>query len=430
MYLYHLTLQKPTAITHVISGNFSAPKAKEVIVVRGKILELLRIESEVGRLVSVFSIDVFGIIRSICPFRLTGGNRDYIIVGSDSGKISILEFDNDKNLFRKVHEETFGRSGCRRIVPGQFLAVDPRGRAVMIGAIEKQKFVYILNRDSAAKLTISSPLEAHKSRTICFSVVGVDVGFDNPIFACIEVDYGKNESVPVEELPKTLTFYELDLGLNHVVRKWNDAIDPSSNMLIQVPGGTDGPGGVLVCAENFIYWKNSDHEDIHAAVPKRSDMDESVNIMIVSHTIFQRRDKNNNFFFFFIIQSEYGDLYKLELNYSGKNVTEMKIKYFDTVPVANSLAIIRPASLFVAAETGNHMLYQLTAIGDDSDDDMEIENSFTSNLEVFRPRKLKNLELVEQLESLTPIISLQVKDITKEFSPQIYSIWIWCFIKS
>ena len=33
----------------------------------------------------------------------------------------------------QVHQETFGKSGCRRIVPGQFLAVDPKGRAVMIG---------------------------------------------------------------------------------------------------------------------------------------------------------------------------------------------------------------------------------------------------------------------------------------------------------
>ena len=32
-----------------------------------------------------------------------------------------------------MHQETFGKSGCRRIVPGQFLAVDPKGRAVMIG---------------------------------------------------------------------------------------------------------------------------------------------------------------------------------------------------------------------------------------------------------------------------------------------------------
>jgi Mono-functional DNA-alkylating methyl methanesulfonate N-term len=41
----------------------------------------------------------------------------------------------------QVHQETFGKSGCRRIVPGEYLAVDPKGRACMIGAVEKQKLV-------------------------------------------------------------------------------------------------------------------------------------------------------------------------------------------------------------------------------------------------------------------------------------------------
>ena len=57
---------------------------------------------------------------------------DYIVVGSDSGRIVILEYRPAKNEFHKVHEETFGKSGCRRIVPGQMLAADPKGRAVMI----------------------------------------------------------------------------------------------------------------------------------------------------------------------------------------------------------------------------------------------------------------------------------------------------------
>ena len=91
---------------------------------------------------------------------LTGGSRDYVVVGSDSGKIVIVEYSAEKGCFEKVHAETYGKTGCRRIVPGQFVATDPRGRAVMIGAIEKQKLVYILNRDTAARLTISSPLEA------------------------------------------------------------------------------------------------------------------------------------------------------------------------------------------------------------------------------------------------------------------------------
>lgn len=57
------------------------------------------------------------------------------MVGSDSGRIVILEYNPNKNMFDKVHQETFGKSGCRRIVPGQYLAIDPKGRAVMVGKL-------------------------------------------------------------------------------------------------------------------------------------------------------------------------------------------------------------------------------------------------------------------------------------------------------
>ena len=63
---------------------------------------------------------------------------------------------------------------------------------VGVGAVEKQKLVYILNRDPQARLTISSPLEAHKSNTLVYHMVGVDVGFENPTFACLEIDYEVN----------------------------------------------------------------------------------------------------------------------------------------------------------------------------------------------------------------------------------------------
>jgi splicing factor 3B subunit 3 len=55
-----------------------------------------------------------------------------------------------------------GESGAQCIVPGQYLATDPKGRSVMILAMEKAKLFYILNRDAAANLTISSPLKVHK----------------------------------------------------------------------------------------------------------------------------------------------------------------------------------------------------------------------------------------------------------------------------
>jgi splicing factor 3B subunit 3 len=71
-----------------------------------------------------------------------------LVIGSDSGRIVILDYDVEGKRFVKIHQETFGKTGARRIVPGEYVASDPKGRAIMIGACEKQKFVYIMNRDS------------------------------------------------------------------------------------------------------------------------------------------------------------------------------------------------------------------------------------------------------------------------------------------
>lgn len=69
----------------------------------------------------------------------------------------------------------------------------------MVSAMEKAKLVYILNRDAAANLTISSPLEAHKNAAIIHNIVGLDVGFENPMFAALEVDYTESDQDPTGE---------------------------------------------------------------------------------------------------------------------------------------------------------------------------------------------------------------------------------------
>ena len=68
----------------------------------------------------------------------------------------------------------------------------------------------------------------------------------------------------------SLTYYELDLGLNHVVRKYTEPLEEHANFLITVPGGNDGPSGVLICSENYITYKNvGDQPDIRCPIPRR-----------------------------------------------------------------------------------------------------------------------------------------------------------------
>lgn len=135
--MYSLTLNQATAINNSVYGNFSAPKQHEIVVSKGKILEMLRPDENTGKLSVVYRSEVFGLIRKIVPFRLLGMQKDFLVLGSDSGRIVILEYDNEHNRFVKIHQETFGKTGSRRIVPGEYVAVDPKGRAIMIGAVEK-----------------------------------------------------------------------------------------------------------------------------------------------------------------------------------------------------------------------------------------------------------------------------------------------------
>uniref|UniRef100_A0A915JI41 Splicing factor 3B subunit 3 n=1 Tax=Romanomermis culicivorax TaxID=13658 RepID=A0A915JI41_ROMCU len=424
MYLYNLTLQRSTAIHNAVLGNFSGTKQQEICVSRGHILEILRPDPNTGKVHTILSHDVFSIIRSLTSFRLTGGVKDYIVVGSDSGRLVILEYNAGKNIFEKIHQETFGKSGCRRIVPGEFLATDPKGRAIMIGACEKQKLVYIMNRDASARLTISSPLEAHKSQTICFCIAGVDVGFENPMFACLEVDYEECDNDPTgdaaQKAQQTLTFYELDLGLNHVVRKYAEPLEDYGNHLISVPGGADGPSGVLICSENYIVYKNlGDQPDIRCPIPRRrNDLDDPERGILI---VCSATHKTKNMFFF-LVQTEQGDIFKITLETDDDIVTEIKIKYFDTVPVANSMCVMKTGFLFVASEFGNHYLYQIARLGDDDD-----EPEFSSKIPLdegdtffFAPRPLTNLVLVDECESLSPIMTCQIADLANEDTSQIY----------
>jgi len=59
------------------------------------------------------------------------------------------------------------------------------------------------------------------------------------------------------------------------------------------------------------------------------------------------------------VQSEYGDLYKISLEYDGEVVNEVKVKYFDTVQVSVCLAVLKTGFMFVGAESGNQYIFFL-----------------------------------------------------------------------
>ncbi|CAM9302661.1 unnamed protein product [Scytosiphon promiscuus] len=435
MHVLSLNLQRGGGINASAYGNFSGTKkTEEIMVARGSMLELLRIDPDTDKLVSILQQPAFCVVRSLIAFRLTSTHKDYCVVGTDAGKVTILEFLPETTELKAVHIETFGKTGCRRIVPGQYLAADPQGRAFMISAVEKQKLVYVLNRDTASRLAISSPLEAHKSHAIIFHTCGVDVGFDNPIFAVIELDYSEADQDSTGEeaanTEKQLVYYQLDLGLNHVTRLWSDPISRGASLLLPVPGGEAGPSGVLVCGENWVAYKHQDHPEVRAPLPRRKTMPTGRGLLVTSGTLHQQPG-----LFFHLIQSELGDLYKVSLvvNAEQTEVTDISIEVFDTIPVANSLQITKKGKLFCASEFSNHMMFHFHKMGGEEGAvvatqcaDPELDDSSESAAQVaptFTPSAtLKNLWGLDEVESLAPLTDMLVGDLAREDTPQMYTL--------
>ena len=152
-----------------------------------------------------------------------------------------------------------------------------------------------------------------------------------------------------------LTFYELDLGLNHVVRKYSEALHEHANFLISVPGGNDGPSGVIVCSENYVTYKNlGDQPDIRCPIPRRrNDLDDPERGMILVSSAAHK----TKHMFFFLVQTEQGDVFKLTLETDDDMVTEIKLKYFDTVPAAAAMNVLKTGFLFVGAEFGESFIF-------------------------------------------------------------------------
>ncbi|POV96151.1 hypothetical protein PSHT_15307 [Puccinia striiformis] len=77
----------------------------------------MRPDSSTVKLSSIINTNVFGTTHSLTLFRPTGATQDYIILGSDSGRVLVLKFNPSTNSLIKLHQETCGKSVAGGLYP-------------------------------------------------------------------------------------------------------------------------------------------------------------------------------------------------------------------------------------------------------------------------------------------------------------------------
>ena len=451
--LYHLPVQSASSLPLHVCGSFTRPAAQELCVLHGSsTLAIYRPDDATGRLELVSTINVLGEVLTLTSFRLLGGGLDYVAVTGDSGYLSILAFDDKQRQLVRVHNELLGKTGMRRGTASQYVCVEAKGRAIMCAALERAKLTFIINRQqptsgsgssgsstsgtaaAAASLTISSPLEAHRSNQLTLSLASVDVGYDNPLFVALEIEYGADdERSSGDATQKQLAYYELDLGLNHVTRKHSELVDPAAHSLLTVPGPADGPGGLLILCESYVIYHPFDplfslpaasanspfpylsSRSLRTYFPRRHGLDVNLGLLTICHASHIQRG-----LIFFLLQSEHGDLYKLTMagGDEGRPVTNVYVSYFDSIPPATSLSVLRSGYLFAGSESGWHGLYQLVGLGNADDDPDWVcsdcgatEDALQGSVLFFHARGApRNLSEADRLDGLHPIMDMRVSD--------------------
>lgn len=400
LYLYNLTLKSPSLTAKSIVGQFSGKKkSQELVLATSTTIEVYKPNAETGKVEKIKQQNVFGIVQDIEKIRLVGTQKDLLVITSDSGNIVVAEYNEETCKFIPVVQEPHSKNGLGRLTPGEYLCVDPQNRAVMLGAIERNKLVYKVEMEnSEGLLQLSSPLDISSKNHLTLALCALDTNYENPLWAAIEVDYKEFEDklYDPKESPLLLNYYELDQGLNHVVQKRSkEELPASANLLIPLPGHV---GGVLICCNSYlIYEKGSSR--IFLQLPRRAN---SLETIIVNHFVHTLKKKD----FFILVQSTLGDLFKITVDCKNDVVEEISVTYFDSIPVCNSFTVLKSGFLFANTANNNKLFYQFEKLGE-TDETTITSVSSCEQLESplpFQPQGLQNLALVDIMESLTPLV--------------------------
>lgn len=79
MFMYALTVQPPSSVTQAVLGQFAGTKEQQIVTASGSRLTLHRPDPSQGKIFTVLTHDVFGIIRTLAAFRLAGSSKGIAI---------------------------------------------------------------------------------------------------------------------------------------------------------------------------------------------------------------------------------------------------------------------------------------------------------------------------------------------------------------
>ena len=431
MDLYSLTLSNPSSITSLTTGNFITKNSQELIIIRGSQILQIFSQNKKNLLSKKIEISTFAQIRKISKFRPLGNKTDFLILTSDSGKLTILSFyiKNEKIEYKILISQIITKTGCRRISQGYYLASDPKGRALLLASTEKNKIAFLTKRENLDDFAISSPIEANLENLICFDIVGIDIGYENPFFVSLEVNYGdqydKHSILNTGVIKKKMVFYEIDLGLNSILKKKEIFVNNNSLKILNLNKEKNRDACFFLVCKNeiFLYDTKGTVLDqifilrrIDRVLKKKNDLE------FINYCFFKHKK-----YIFYLLQNNLGDIFKLNLNLDNK----IEFNYLCTSKIATKMCLLKTGYLFIAIENDNHEFYAVKNLESVQETQFKPSHSENSQKQILKtpkiyiPLKINNfpgLEKVQEMENLSGLVNIKYLDLQQDTIGKYYSI--------
>ncbi|XP_028966942.1 DNA damage-binding protein 1 [Galendromus occidentalis] len=332
-YNYIVTAHKPTAVTGCLTGNFTTPTDRNLIVAKNTRLEILTITEE--GLKPIKEVNIYGRISVMKKFRYPNESKDLLFFLTDKYNVAILEFSAESSENFEVITRSHGCVSdpyARPSEAGNLVVVDqPKARVIALRLYDGLLKMIPLNREAKELRSYNIRVEEAQITDMCF----LSSSSSDPVLAIV---YEEQQTRHMKTHVIALRDKELMKG------PWGQRnLDLEADMLIPVEDTETGV--IIVGGETIVYHYGQDYICIQPSFLRTTKI-----------SCYCRIDNNR-----FILGGICGRLFILTLRRENKKVVSHSLDLLGSVSIPECLSYLDNGVVFVGSRLGDSQLIRMHA---------------------------------------------------------------------
>eukprot|EP00743_Colponemidia_sp_Colp-15_P005247 GILK01005646.1.p1 GENE.GILK01005646.1~~GILK01005646.1.p1 ORF type:complete len:1143 (+),score=205.41 GILK01005646.1:93-3431(+) len=362
---YVVTAQKPTSVSHSLTGNFTGPNELNLIIAKSTRIEIYRMGPE--GLQPILDVGIYGRISTLRLFRPEGEPQDLLFVSTERYKFCVLAYDSRSGeIITRANGDVQDRIG-RPSENGQIGIIDPQCRLFGLHLYDGLFKVIPVDAKNQLKEAFNIRLEELMVLDIVFLH-----GCAKPTICVLHQDPKEARHVKTYEvLLKEKMFGEGPWYQNNV--------EGGASLLIPLPLPL---GGVIIIGEQTISYHSGTNF-------------KSIGMKTTNIKTFGFVDPNGSRI---LLGDIFGALYVLVLQHDESKVLGLTLELLGETCLASTISYLDNGYVYIGSTFGDPQLIKLNA-------ERNISGSY--------------IEVVERFTNLGPIVDFCVVDLERQGQGQV-----------